>query len=1066
MKISIRDRGDEEEEEEEEKETHVSGRASGSVHQKNRHPAIHMKHTPYEIPTKEGEGRRRGMDGVKRTSPPDNCSGTPLSRLLGLGGMNASSPGSSDVERKDASLLGSVFSFAATPLRVAWGMVRSSSVVQKEGDGLEGDLSLQVAEGDTEDNENKDGNDDMYGREELCAPDGKSPVLVEIPNATGENDVTPVGEKSIAMGNGEVNASPKIQTPFDGVLGMLKDGPLAGGTPMRFPSPKRTSAIKKSTTKNRILTPQSVPARFANLGKVPRFTFDMTRKDLSAMANFQSRAAKQESTPQQNLGLKKSIVFGSMRGSVMGKDSSAPLAWTPLRSTPLAPRSTRSDRNRGHSRVQMIGSSRLAQQSSDVPASRKRRADDIDGLIPSVDEGSVSLLDMQRRRRFKPAEDPGSAVARRSWRAGRTPYQHMSHFRRRTDSPASNITFSQEVEKSSPGTKTTSDTARRILETLDSMEETIRKSKEAVTPDVAKRYTSGVCAAPPPGESLGGAMLQKPEKQTIVETVETVEAKPLEKKDNGMTSPEDIHWKTSESLKKHFAPPSILTPQSTGDHSPSRVKKVKRKAVDGPLDGSAISEQKQNKKLIDIPESDLAQQQTDKASTFGFGDRDVSTTSNNPLFKASCTASEKVAVAEFKFGENANAIKEKISKATSNVTPSSERTQFVFGKDKVSSPKQSEIRIGTESFPEEQTSTKPASATPAFTFGGAPQASSTPAFGSSAAAAASATEKAAPSAGSGWGSEFLKKNTQAASEATAAVEKEVSQGHGIDLTKPASATPAFTFGGAPQAPIDASTNSGVDNQGFGSSFGFGSSLSAPVFSQATAVQRSQGTMAPSTNAAAAMFSFGSSGSALHTADKSASQGHGFGDKQNPPASFAFVSTGAPGSGFGVPSPAEAADTSQKTATNIFEPQKSSGFTFGGSLAAPSSMDVFGKGANQPVFGTPGDAANVFGSASNAPFGAASATPAFSAPTQTGAFGTGSSFGFGQGGQIQFGSQNTGLQSGFTAPSPFPQPSGPSQMIPNTDNPFGGLPAGGFNVGSQGNSQSEGRRKVKVKRRAR
>ena len=261
------------------------------------------------------------------------------------------------------------------------------------------------------------------------------------------------------------------------------------------------------------------------------------------------------------------------------------------------------------------------------------------------------------------------------------------------------------------------------------------------------------------------------------------------------------------------------------------------------------------------------------------------------------------------------------------------------------------------------------------------------------------------------------------------------------------------------------------NQGFsgGSSFGFGSSLSTSGFSQATALQRSQGTMAPSTNDAAVMFSFGSSGSALQTSDNSASQGHGFGDKQKQPASFAFVSTGAPGSGFGVPSPAnpaEAADNSQKTASNVFEPQKSSGFTFGGSLAAPSSMDVFGKGANQPVFGTPGDTANVFGSASNAPFGAASATPAFSAPTQTGSFGTGSSFGFGQVGQIQFGSQNTGLQSGFTAPSPFPQPSGPSQMIPNTDNPFGGLPVGGFNVGSQGNSQSEGRRKVKVKRRAR
>ena len=208
----------------------------------------------------------------------------------------------------------------------------------------------------------------------------------------------------------------------------------------------------------------------------------------------------------------------------------------------------------------------------------------------------------------------------------------------------------------------------------------------------------------------------------------------------------------------------------------------------------------------------------------------------------------------------------------------------------------------------------------------------------------------------------------------------------------------------------------------------------------------------------------------------------------------FGTSGALGSGVGASSSllgVNGAPTSSEPKFS-FPPVTQAAPTFGATQPSSSAFNAgFGFSSQQPA--PTGGFASGFGSSnqqvSNVPFaasssstmwnatGPASFTPSFNQTPANSGFGAPAS---GVGGfasasnafnsQSTFGTQSSGGfgagMGGFGA-SPFPQPSAPGQMIPN-DNPFGaGVPsAGGFSLGSAGNSQSEGRRKVKVKRRNR
>jgi hypothetical protein len=259
----------------------------------------------------------------------------------------------------------------------------------------------------------------------------------------------------------------------------------------------------------------------------------------------------------------------------------------------------------------------------------------------------------------------------------------------------------------------------------------------------------------------------------------------------------------------------------------------------------------------------------------------------------------------------------------------------------------------------------------------------------------------------------------------------------------------FTFGSANSAPSAAAP------------FAFGATVTQPSSGQAmfgsAASQAADASVAkgqnPQSEAATTGFSFG-----------------GPANPNQPSTGTAFGgSTGA----------AMTMDSSQQTSGGF---GNAGGFGSSGGFGNTGGFGSSGGFGNTRGFGSSGGFGNTGGfgnsggfgapQASNAPFGANSSAAAFGAPAAqqsnagpgAGAFGA-----FGQG-AAQFGApqQATGFGEGFTAPRPFPPPSGPSQMIPNGDNPFGGSgpTAGGFSVGSSGNSQSEGRRRVKVKRRNR
>jgi L-ascorbate metabolism protein UlaG (beta-lactamase superfamily) len=864
--------------------------------------------TPYT--TNRGQ-RRRGMDG-----------------LAAVGGV----PGS---ETEDHALLPQVLqevtpgtsfaskllSVATTPLRAAWGMVKSQMRTPSASPlGLEDDGEPAV------------GANVSVPQSDLVLPQaggnqaGTPDAMHDIAD-TRDEETRDVGE-DVDGNNGdtqELRGPGKVRTPFDGVLGRLKEGPMAGGTPARHPAPTKTPLSARGL-------PQSMQApRSAQ----PAFTFNSTKQRLlssvpvkQAPRSSLGHVSHQERTPVQ---AKRAMVFGSTRGAV-ARD--APLAWTPLRATPLAPRST------GVVRTRFAAGSRFAPRQGvaankvggddDTMPSRKRRADDINGMTPSLDDGSVSLLDMQRRRRFKPTEDPGT-VQRRSWRAGRTPYSHMARYRRRIDEEEDKTQYISRqaagpstTPRSTSSIRPTTDTARRILDTLDSMEEKIRKSKEPLSPLEAKVYTSEAKAPPPPGASLGGSMLPT-SNQPVVDATTTVStptktiatataatntgtitaavATTSNATDNGDKTPlwkaagppepkpflvvqepasvnlsEAGSWKDSESAKKMLG----SSPPSSRDGGKKKRTRVVAESVKPPLKKIEASP----------PKAELT------------------------------TVSSYRDAGKFQFGTKANPIKESVEKAIQGVTPSIDRTKFVFGKDKLSTDD---------------------------------------------------SDKNKPTKASGrWNDEFLKKNEAAAALVTAAVESEVKKGNGAEGTT--DAAPAFTFG--------TSSSQGQAKSGVSPAFSFGMAVEkqrdgeerAPPFvfaasgkekntpvvegalagmgsaaekkDEPTAAALTPGGDKPSTgwgsdflknNAAAAS-------EATAAAEKEMSK------KDVLPPSFAPAAPLAPptSSGFKFGAPAADVDASKPSPSSPSPapPAASGGFKFGDTLAFPSTNHVTGTSESQ------------------------------------------------------------------------------------------------------------------------
>lgn len=279
--------------------------------------------------------------------------------------------------------------------------------------------------------------------------------------------------------------------------------------------------------------------------------------------------------------------------------------------------------------------------------SKKRKANGF-GSTPSMDEGSVSLLDMQRRRRFKPSDDPGS-TGRRSWRAGRTPYQptmaSYSRLKPISTSPESfgGLTPTAPITEEKSPQRPTSDTARRILATLDSMEETAKRSKESISPLEASRYAMSAKPSPPPGISLGSFV---PEKKDGSLGEKQQESKPF-----ALSHP-----------KVSFAPSSMLT-----EKLPSDERKSKRRASDEHLETNS-SKQPQIVFSTEKPSENVFKKATTemKAAT-------------------SPGISEKKEL-NYQFGTSVSDLRVKVAEATTSVDLGGltqlPRDTYLFGKDK------------------------------------------------------------------------------------------------------------------------------------------------------------------------------------------------------------------------------------------------------------------------------------------------------------------------------------------------------------------------------------------------
>ena len=291
-------------------------------------------HTPYTA----NRSRRRGMDGVQDGAA--RQTGRNEDHALVVPAVFHHSPAGSSFASK-------LLSVATTPLRAAWGIV-SSQLRSPSASPL--GLDAGGGSGRAVPTSAGNGRDRVINQDSVLAQAdyGASPSLPKSPARVTEGHDGEGVSPSMRMttrrssgtaakeraGNGARSPSPmkqepkEVRTPFDGVRSLLKEGPMIGASPAMHPPPTK-SAIKGM--------PQSMRApRSAQ----PAFTFGATKQKLlgsvpaklAPSAGFGAPGAvgEEAGTPAQT---RKRMTFGSQRGSAMKE---TPLAWTPLRATPLA----------------------------------------------------------------------------------------------------------------------------------------------------------------------------------------------------------------------------------------------------------------------------------------------------------------------------------------------------------------------------------------------------------------------------------------------------------------------------------------------------------------------------------------------------------------------------------------------------------------------------------------------------------------------------------------------------------------------------------------------------------
>ena len=536
---------------------------------------------------------------------------------------------------------------------------RSSGQVQREEIDLAKDeeREVDVVSGSGEEGAATAGGE----KEQVVSPDQGGRGVAEqdrtVQMSLGKNE-TPID--GVATETEKSAEEARALTPYDNVLELLK----GGKTPIQFPTPRSRQRQDANVLPRRALQSSFVspsPSKVAPGGSTElggsRLASTFRMQGLGTDADYKRKVdttGKEEIlgkftfeatkaamvketrgiTPGSRIGSGMKPIFSGTAGPKRGRTISASPApaftWTPMRSTSPAPAS-------------FIGE-----------GSKKRKANEF-GSTPSMDEGSVSLLDMQRRRRFKPSDDPGS-TGRRSWRAGRTPYQptmaSYSRLKPISTSPKGSfgdLTPTVPITEVKSPQRPTSDTARRILATLDSMEETAKRSKESISPSEASRYTMSAKPSPPPGTSLGSFV---PEKKDG-----SLDEKQQESKPFALSHP-----------KISFAPASMLT-----EKLPSNKKrKSKRRASDDEHLETFSSRQPQIAFKTQKPsENVFKKDETETKAATG-------------------TRKSEEKELSYQFGTSVSDLRVKVAEATSSVDLGGltqvPRDTYLFGEDKVDQP--------------------------------------------------------------------------------------------------------------------------------------------------------------------------------------------------------------------------------------------------------------------------------------------------------------------------------------------------------------------------------------------
>ena len=352
-------------------------------------------------------------------------------------------------------------------------------------------------------------------------------------------------------------------TPYDDVLSLLKNGPLASGNAINFPKPLRAVGGQDARVQNSHRDRKESPVPRNEIGKGKKISFterglkdryrSMAKSSVQEFAEngaFEKRYAASRLGPYHNLSVPNSGDFslkygsglkpGTQRqglsylpnfsqaseaknigqtvssigeigiekqniqlsgfgvkerhvGSIGPTPSPPKLAWTPIRTTPAS---------RFHSST-----------------GTKRKADYSEGTsTPGLTSGKFAITELDAQRRTRTTSNIGGSTGRRSWRAGRTPFQAITSGRGFRKSSVkfggdSNINLTpvpligmttaaesqNEIEQISKSHEVT-DTAEKVLKALKDIDSTLK-------PQADKRKSVDVDHLPaPPTESLGAGL--------------------------------------------------------------------------------------------------------------------------------------------------------------------------------------------------------------------------------------------------------------------------------------------------------------------------------------------------------------------------------------------------------------------------------------------------------------------------------------------------------------------------------------------------------------------------------